>query len=81
LTEIKSMKTVPKAFISHASEDKDRFVVRFAKRLREKGVDAWLDKWDILPGDSLIEKIFEEGIKDADASLLFCHPTALTSLG
>jgi len=64
------MKTIPKAFISHASEDKDRFVIRFATKLREKGVDAWLDKWELLPGDSLIEKIFEEGIKNADAFLV-----------
>jgi len=42
-----------KAFISHASEDKQRFVEAFAKRLREKGVDAWYDEWEIHPGDNL----------------------------
>lgn len=60
----------PKVFISHASEDKDRFVMAFARRLREKGIDAWLDKWEMLPGDSLIDKIFEEGIKNADAIIV-----------
>ena len=35
----------PKVFVSHASEDKDRFVNTFATKLRENGVDAWLDKW------------------------------------
>lgn len=59
-----------KVFISHASEDKTRFVLEFAKRLREKGIDAWLDKWEMLPGDSLIDKIFEEGIKEADAFII-----------
>lgn len=59
-----------KVFISHASEDKERFVTEFAKRLREKGVDAWLDKWEMLPGDSLVEKIFEEGLKEADAVII-----------
>ncbi len=51
----------PKVFVSHASEDKDRFVTKFATKLREKGVDAWLDKWEMLPGDSLVDKFFEEG--------------------
>lgn len=60
----------PKVFVSHASEDKDRFVLRFAERLRQKGIDAWLDKWEMLPGDSLVDKIFEEGIKEAKAVIV-----------
>src|SRR6266853_2823351 len=59
-----------KAFISHASKDKERFVLGFATKLREKGIDAWLDRWEIKPGDSLVEKIFEEGIKNANAFLV-----------
>ena len=42
----------PKVFISHASDDKERFVKKFALKLRNKGVDAWLDRWEIKPGDS-----------------------------
>lgn len=60
----------PKVFISHASEDKPRFVTAFATRLRENGVDAWLDRWEMLPGDSLVDKIFEEGLKDAQAVII-----------
>lgn len=60
----------PKVFVSHASEDKDRFVLGFAERLRNNGVDAWLDKWEMLPGDSLVDKIFEEGIKEAAAVIV-----------
>ncbi len=60
----------PKVFISHASEDKQRFVVDFAKRLRENGVDAWLDQWEMKPGDSLVDKIFEEGLKEAHAVII-----------
>src|SRR5688500_2817852 len=61
---------MPKVFISHASEDKDRFVLQFAQRLRQNGIDAWLDKWEMLPGDSLVNKIFDEGIKDASAVIV-----------
>ena len=64
------MITNPKVFISHASEDKERFVVEFAIKLREKGIDAWVDQWEILPGDSLVDRIFEEGIKNAQAMII-----------
>lgn len=60
----------PKVFLSHASEDKERFVLKFAKGLRERGIDAWVDKWEMLPGDSLVDKIFEEGIKQASAVIV-----------
>lgn len=60
----------PKVFISHASEDKDRFVNSFVKKLEQNGVDAWLDNKKMLPGDSLIDKIFEEGIKDSKAVII-----------
>lgn len=60
----------PKVFISHASEDKKRFVEKFAAALLAKGIDAWLDKWEILPGDSLVDRIFEEGIKGAQAIIV-----------
>jgi hypothetical protein len=64
------MSANPKVFISHASEDKERFVLSFAIKLRTKGIDAWLDKWEMYPGDSLVEKIFEEGIKNAQAVIV-----------
>lgn len=59
--------TAPKVFLSHAGEDKDRFVLRFAAALRARGLDVWLDRWELLPGDSLVERIFTEGIDQADA--------------
>ncbi len=60
----------PKVFVSHASEDKDRFVISFATWLRENAVHAWLDRWEMLPGDSLVDKIFEEGLKEAQAVIV-----------
>jgi hypothetical protein len=64
------MASPPKVFISHASEDKQRFVLKFAERLRSNGIEAWLDKWEMLPGDSLVQKIFEQGIKEANAVIV-----------
>ena len=60
----------PKAFMSHASEDKERFVLDFATKLRNRGIDVWLDHWEMKPGDSLIDKIFNEGIKNASAFII-----------
>jgi len=56
--------------VSHASEDKDRFVLAFAQRLIDHGVDVWLDRWEMLPGDSLVDKIFSEGIGQAAAVIV-----------
>lgn len=68
----------PKVFISHASEDKSRFVTAFARSLRENGVDAWFDRWEILPGDSLVDKIFEEGLKEAQAVIIVLSNFSVT---
>jgi len=57
----------PIVFVSHASDDKERFVLDFAEMLRKNGVDAWVDKWEMNPGDKLIEKIFDHGIANAKA--------------
>ena len=62
--------STPKVFLSHATEDKERFVIPFAIALRQRGIDVWLDKWEILPGDSLVDKLFEEGLKEAHAVLV-----------
>jgi len=60
----------PKVFVSHAWEDKERFVTAFATKLLERGIDAWVDHWEMAPGDSLIDKIFEQGLKSAQAVIV-----------
>jgi hypothetical protein len=51
-----------RAFLSHASEDKAGFVEPLARELAAMGVAPWLDIWEISPGDSLVKKLFEEGL-------------------
>jgi hypothetical protein len=67
-----------KVFISHSSIDKP-FVERLATdlRTREK-IDAWLDKWEILPGDRIPEKL-EEGLSGANIFLLVLSPESVKS--
>lgn len=68
----------PKVFVSHASEDKERFVIPFATALREKGIDAWVDRWEMRIGDSLVDMIFEEGLKEASAVIVILSNASVT---
>lgn len=68
----------PKAFLSHASEDKERFVRGLAARLRAAGVDAWLDEWEIAGGESLVTRIFERGIGASSAFIVVLSRYSVT---
>ena len=57
----------PSAFLSHASEDKTDFAEPLGRALADLGVKPWLDKWEIRPGDSLVQKLFDEGLGTVDA--------------
>jgi hypothetical protein len=51
-------------FISHASSDKESFVLSLAEALEERGVSVWLDKWTIELGNSITESI-SEGLRQS----------------
>lgn len=73
------MPDAPKVFISHSNADKVRFVIPFATILRTNGLDAWVDAWEIRPGDSLIAKIFMEGLAKADTVVAVLSETSIKS--
>ena len=67
-----------RVFISHSSIDKP-FVERLAGDLLSgEGIDAWLDKWEILPGDRIPDKL-EEGLSSANVFLLVLSPESVKS--
>jgi len=67
-----------KVFVSHSSKDKE-FVLRLATDLRTReGIDAWLDQWEINPGDIIPERI-EEGLSEADVLILVLSPDSVNS--
>lgn len=68
----------PVVFLSHASEDKDAVVRPIALELAQLGVTPWLDEWEILPGDSLVRKLFDEGVERADAVVIFISYSSVT---
>jgi hypothetical protein len=64
-------------FISYSSKDR-RFVVRLAEDLRHRGLDIWLDLWEMKPGDRLRDKI-TEGITRCDRLLVLLSPHSVNS--
>lgn len=64
---------IPKAFISysHDSQEHKKWVLDFATRLRNNGVDAALDQWDLGPGADL-PSFMERNLVAADRVLMIC---------
>jgi hypothetical protein len=60
-------------FISHATEDKDRFVRPLAEALRGRGVTVWYDEWELAVGDSLVEKI-DDGLGNSRFGVVVLSP-------
>lgn len=69
----------PRAFVSHATVDQDRFVRAFATGLRSNGIDAWYAEWGLAGGDSLVERIFDTAIQDADTFIVVLTEASVKS--
>ena len=67
-----------KIFISYSHADQE-FVKRLVSALHDEGEDVWWDRWEILAGDSLIDKIFEEGLSQATAFVVVLSPESVRS--
>jgi len=67
--------TPPKVFVSYAweSETHKLWVKSLAWSLRDDGVDAILDQWEMAPGDQL-PLFMEESIRKSDFVLIVCTP-------
>jgi hypothetical protein len=69
----------PSVFLSYSSLDKERFAQGLAARLRARGIDVWFDDWEILPGDSLVDRIFEHGLASADVVIVVLSRNSVAS--
>ena len=65
-------------FVSYATPDLERFVRAFVRRLQERGIPIWLDRGRVLPGDSLLQEIFE-AIAHTDAGIVVLSRHAVGS--
>jgi len=64
-------------FISHASDDKT-FARSLAVDLKEIGLNPWLDEWEVLVGDSIIQKM-SSGLENASFLVLILSKTSIKS--
>jgi transcriptional regulator with XRE-family HTH domain len=66
---------MPRVFLSYSNEEPEhgQWVMALGKILRENGVDAYLDKWDLIPGQDTTY-FMESQIRDSDFVILICTP-------
>ena len=60
-------------FLSHNSSDKPA-VEELAQRLRAAGLEPWLDKWNLVPGDAW-QPALEEALRDSETCVVFVGPS------
>lgn len=60
-------------FLSHNSQDKPA-VEELARRLTKSGIQPWLDKWNLIPGEPWMEAI-EEALDSCAACAVFVGPS------
>ncbi|MCH8536072.1 MAG: toll/interleukin-1 receptor domain-containing protein [Flavobacteriaceae bacterium] len=65
----------PRTFISYAweSEEIKKWVKELATELRNDGIDAKLDQWEVLPGDQM-PYFMEKSVRENDYVLIICTP-------
>src|SRR5580700_9308966 len=66
-----------KVFLSHSTKDK-QFVQTFATELEAENIQSWICEVDVEFGGNFVAKI-EEGLRDADLTILFWSPEAARS--
>ena len=59
-------------FLSHNAKDKAA-VEEIARKLKSVGIRPWLDKWDLVPGDTVAEAL-EQAIETIKCGALFFGP-------
>jgi hypothetical protein len=65
-------------FISYSHQDRE-FVEKLARALMDVGINVWFDHWEIQPSDSLVQKIFEEGLANADVFIVVLSKISVSS--
>jgi len=56
-------------FVSHASDDKEKFVIPLVNKLKNYGLNVWFDKFELKVGDSLSRSI-DEGLRESNFGIV-----------
>lgn len=67
-----------KIFISYSHADRG-IAEQLANALNALGQEVFWDRWDIQPGDSLIQKIYSEGLGQAKGFVVLLSPDSVSS--
>ncbi|WP_017326250.1 toll/interleukin-1 receptor domain-containing protein [Synechococcus sp. PCC 7336] len=67
-----------RAFVSYSHADAD-VAQRFVDSLDAKVEGVWWDRWDLEPGDSIIRKVFESGLKGASHFIILLSRESVRS--
>lgn len=64
---------IPKVFISYSHDNLEhkKWVLDLAIRMRNNGIDAIIDQWELKPGDDL-PNFMEKNLDSADSILMIC---------
>jgi hypothetical protein len=68
---------IMKVFISYSPED-EALALAVADTLEEAGLEAWIDKHEVVPGENWAERI-GQGLRDSSAMVVLLTPGALKS--
>ena len=60
-------------FLSHSSADKPA-VEELARRFAKEGIQAWLDKWHLIPGDPW-QPALEKALAESRTCVVFVGPS------
>lgn len=71
--------SIPTVFVSysHDSQEHKKWVLDLATRLRNTGIDAALDQWDLRPGDDL-PHFMERNLASSDYVVMVCTENYVT---
>jgi hypothetical protein len=69
----------PSVFLAHATEDNDRFARALAVGLNDRGLNVWFDEWELALGDSIVDRIFEDGVPSAEAMVVIVSEASVES--
>lgn len=67
----------PSVFLSHSSKDKP-LARRIAENLIQNNIDVWLDEWELLVGDSIVQKI-QHGLDNTEFVAILLTANSLES--
>jgi len=70
-----SLTTSFHVFLSHSSSDKPA-VEELARRLGKEGIQGWLDKWHLIPGDAW-QPAIEKALAESETCAVFVGPSGL----